>query len=79
MSPLVLDDDLRSRPNGLNEPVPVCEADGRTVGHFLLEDLYLKWLYSRAVETVSTADLDAAAAEPGGQTLAEVKARLGIS
>ena len=79
MSPLILDDDLRSRLNGLNEPVPVCESDGRTVGHFLPEDLYLKWLYSRAAVAVSTAELDAAAAEPGGQPLAEVKSRLGMS
>lgn len=79
MSPVILDDALRSRLNGLSEPVPVCEADGRTVGHFLPEDLYLKWLYARAAEAVTTAELAAAAAEPGGHTLAEVKARLGMS
>ena len=77
MAPLVLDDALRTRLNGLNEPVPVCEPDGRTVGHFLPEELYRKWLYSRAAEAVTTAELDAAAAEPGGRSLAEIKARLG--
>ena len=74
---MVLDDALRSRMNGLNEPVPVCEPDGRTVGHFLPEELYLKWLYAQAAKAVGTAELDAAAAEPGGRTLAEIKSRLG--
>jgi hypothetical protein len=78
MAPVVLDDALRSRLNGLNEPVPVCEPDGRTVGHFLPEELYLRWLYSRAAEAVGTDELNAAAAEPGGRTLTEIKVRLGV-
>lgn len=77
MAPVVLDDALRSRLSGLNEPVPVCEPDGRTVGHFLPEELYLKWLYAQAAGAVSTAELDAAAAEKGGRTLSEIKSRLG--
>jgi hypothetical protein len=77
MAPVVLDDLLRSLLNGLSEPVPVCEPDGRTVGHFLPEDLYLKWLYAQAANAVGTAELDAAVAEQGGRTLTEIKTRLG--
>lgn len=45
MAPVILDDDLRAKLNGLNEVVPVCEPGGKTVGVFLPEELYQKYLY----------------------------------
>jgi hypothetical protein len=44
MSKVILDDDLRAKLNGLNEVVPVCEPDGRSVGVFMPEETYQAYL-----------------------------------
>lgn len=48
MSKVTLDEVLRSKLNGLNETVEVCDESGRTVGHFLPEDVYKQLLYAWA-------------------------------
>ena len=45
MSKIVLDQTLRSKLNGLNEPMEVCDESGTTLGHFLPSAQYQKLLY----------------------------------
>jgi hypothetical protein len=72
MGPVILDDVLRAKLNGLVEPVPVIEPTGETVGHFVPEELYVALLYKLAREAVTTEELDQAAREPDGRRLAEI-------
>ena len=46
MTRLTLDADLRSKLNGLDEPVEVCDESGQTVGHFLPSPLYDELFYA---------------------------------
>lgn len=72
MAPVILDDDLRAKLNGLNEVVPVCEPDGKRVGHFVPDELYVKLLYRLANDAVSKEELDTASHETGGRKLADI-------
>lgn len=46
MTRLTLDAALRSKLNGLDEPVEVCDESGQTVGHFLPSPLYDELFYA---------------------------------
>lgn len=74
MQPVILDDVLRARLNGLNEPVLVNEPTGETVGCFIPQEDYLKYLYLLAQHAVSDEELESATGETGGRTLAEMRA-----
>jgi len=71
MTKLILDDDLRAKLNGLNEPVEVCEPSGVTVGHFIPEQEYLRLVYAWEKDTMSVEELKRRSAEPGGMKLAD--------
>ncbi len=74
MGKVVLDQTLRSKLNGLNEQLEVCDESGRTLGQFLPEDQYKKLLY-KAVEAAcphSREELECRRHEKGGRTLAEI-------
>lgn len=72
MKPVMLDDELRAKLNGMNEVLPVCEANGKTVGRFVPEDVYQRHLYQLAVQAVSASELDTAAGEAIGRKLSEI-------
>ena len=46
MTKVIVDQSLRSKLNGLDEQVELCDESGRTMGHFLPDDLYRKLLYT---------------------------------
>jgi hypothetical protein len=48
MHNIVLDQELRSRLNGLNKTLNVCEPDGTVVGRFVPESEYRSLLQKRA-------------------------------
>ena len=48
MSRITLDDALKSRLNGMNETMDVCDETGKVVGHFLPDDVYRKLIYAWA-------------------------------
>lgn len=48
MATVILDDDLKSRLNGLDKHVEICDATGKRVAHVLPEALYLRMLYDWA-------------------------------
>jgi hypothetical protein len=79
MSKVIVDDDLRSKLNGLNETIEFCEPSGKTVGHFLPHDEYLQLVYAWEKSTMSIDELKRRAAEPGGMKLADFWKKMGRS
>jgi hypothetical protein len=81
MSRVILDSYLKARLNGLNEKLEICDADGRTLGHFLPEDVYRRLLYA-AVEAACPHDREEQERrrrETGGRPLADFWKDLGAS
>ncbi len=81
MSKVTLDQNLRAKLNGLDEPVEVCDEQGKTVGHFLPADIYEGLFYAAlAAESPHTPEeLRRRHQETGGRSLAEIWKRLGRS
>ncbi|WP_439622979.1 hypothetical protein [Gemmata sp.] len=48
MNTVILDDDLKSRLNGLDQHLEVRDPAGKLVGHFLPDALYMRMLYDWA-------------------------------
>ncbi len=46
MTKLTLDAELRSKLNGLDEPLEVCDEAGQTVGHFLPSEVFDDLFYT---------------------------------
>jgi hypothetical protein len=77
MNKVVLDEVLRSRLNGLDAPMELCDPSGRTIGHVLPHDVYIKLLYELARVQTTEEELDRISREPGGRPLAEIWKSLG--
>ncbi len=77
MDKITLDQSLREKLNGLDRTVEVCDESGRTVGHFVPDTAYRKLVYAWANAQVTDEELERASREPGGRTLAEIRASLG--
>ena len=77
MTKVVVDEALRSKLNGLDKQVELCEESGRTVGHFLPDALYKKLLYAFDHCPYTEEEIRRHMEEPGGRTLAEIWQRLG--
>ena len=79
MGKVVLDDALKSKLNGLNEPVEVCDEAGRTVGQFLPQELYQDLLVAWSKTWISDEELERLEKQQGGRPLAEIWKDLGRS
>ena len=79
MSRVLLDPQLQAKLNGLNEHLELCDANGRTVGHFLPDALYRKMLYQIAEAACpdSPEELARMEREAGGRPLADIWRDLG--
>lgn len=55
MSRITLDPQLKTRLNGLNEHLEICDESGNILGHFLPQEVYKKLLYS-AIEAACPHD-----------------------
>jgi hypothetical protein len=78
MSKLILDETLRSKLNGLNEEIELCDESGRTLGHVLPAAIYQKLLYASFEEPPFTSEeVERRRHEQGGRSLAEIWKRLG--
>jgi hypothetical protein len=75
MTKLVLDPTLRAKFQNLNE-AELCDESGRTLGRFLSEEAYRRLVYDFANAQVTDDELQRRLEEPGGRTLAEIRARL---
>ena len=77
MARVIADEALRSKLNGLDEQIEVCDEGGRTLGHFVPADLYQKLLYAWLNAQVSDEELERRRQEPRGRTLPEIWKSLG--
>ncbi len=78
MKSVVLDTELRSRIGDLNEDVQLCDESGQVIGFVLPAENYRRMFIEMANTLVSDDELEQSFAEPGGQTLAEIKRELGM-
>jgi hypothetical protein len=76
MHKVILDESLRAKLNNLDAEVEVCDESGRTVGHFLPEEVYMELLYASAKARYSDEELDRRRYEEGGSSLAEFWKRM---
>ncbi len=79
MSKITLDSALRSKLNGLNEALEICDETGATVGHFVPAGAHRKFLYQIAESQCpyTREQLDEMRKQTGGRTLKEIWKELG--
>jgi hypothetical protein len=77
MPKVILDETLRAKLNGLNEPLELCDETGGTLGHFLPADVYREIIVAWSKARTSDEELERRMQQPGGRTLAEIWQRLG--
>jgi hypothetical protein len=80
MSTVVLDRQTREKLNGLNEQLELHDESGQLLGHFVPPADYKKMLYAWAEAQCpySAEELEEMRKQPGVNTWAEVKQRLGM-
>ena len=79
MGKIVLDPQLRSKLNGLKDPLEICDESGQTLGHFLPDSLYREVLRACSKAVLSDEELQRRRQEPRGRTLPEIWKSLGQS
>jgi hypothetical protein len=77
MTKVTIDNTLRSKLNGLDEQIELCDESGRTLGHFLPADTYARLIYDWVNAQVTDEELEQARQEPGGRPLEEIWKSLG--
>ena len=77
MSKLILDAELRSRLNGLNEQLELCADDGTILGRFVPEADFQRLVYARLRSHHTDAEVEELDRQTGGSTLQEIWQRLG--
>ena len=77
MTKVMIDESLRSKLNGMDDQVELCDESGRTMGHFLPDAVYRKLLYAFDQCPYSEEELRGHMEEPGGRPLDEIWRRLG--
>jgi hypothetical protein len=77
MTKVIVDDTLRSKLDGLDTEVELCDEAGRTLGHFVPADFYKALLYAWLNAQVTDEELERASQEPGGRPLADIWKSLG--
>ena len=77
MSRVMLDPQLRSKLNGLDDQVEICDESGKTLGRFVPESLYRELLLAWAKADLPDDELQRRRHEPRGRTLAEIWEKLG--
>jgi len=77
MSRVLLDSQLRSKLNGLDDQLEICDESGKTLGRFLPEALYRELLLAWSKADLPDEELQRRREEPRGRTLAEIWDKLG--
>ncbi len=77
MTKVTIDSSLRTKLNGLDQQMELCDETGRTLGHFLPADVYREMLVTWSKARASDEELDRRMREPGACSLAEIWERLG--
>ncbi len=76
MTKVIADDALRTKLNGLNQQLEVCDESGRTLGYFLTVKDYERLMIEWAKAKYPPEELDRRSKQGGGRTTAEVLQRL---
>lgn len=76
MDKIVVNDLLRTQLSDL-EPIEFCDENGKTLGHFLPENLYKDLVIGWSKSNISDEELERRRREPEGRTLAEIWKSLG--
>jgi hypothetical protein len=83
MGTVILDDELKAKLNGLNQPLEIRDTSGKLVGRFIPEDEYLRMIYNEAKLAFAAEESEEAAKGivrkwdgTNGKTTAEVLANL---
>jgi hypothetical protein len=79
MPKVILDAELRTKLNGLNELVELCANDGSTLGRFVPEADFQRLVYKCLKEHHTDAEVEVLSHQSGGSTLQEIWQRLGHS
>jgi hypothetical protein len=79
MNKVLLDPILKTKLNGLNEHLELCDDSGQTVGHFLPADLYKQMLFAWADAQIDEEELAKRRKEPRGRALKDIWQNLGQS
>jgi len=62
----------------LTEQLELCDETGKTVGHFLPDELYKRLVYDWVKAQTTEEELRRISQEPGGRSLAEIWASLAL-
>jgi hypothetical protein len=82
MNKVVVDPDLRSRWNALDQPLEICDEQGKTLGHYLPAEQFNRLMYAVAEAQrppLSDEEKNRRRTERGGRTLKEIWRSLGNS
>jgi hypothetical protein len=77
MTQIQIDDSLKQKLGGLDQPIELYSTDGRILGRFLPEAEYREILYGSAEIPYSDEEIARFRAERGGCSLEEIWKRLG--
>ncbi len=77
MTQVKVDQALRQKLGGMHEPVELCDAEGKVLGHYLPESEYKKILYASVEIPFSDEEIARRRAQTGGCSLREIWDRLG--
>jgi hypothetical protein len=75
MVKMMVDQKLEARFRDVPE-AEICDESGQTLGRFLSEAMYRRLVYDWVNAQVSDEELRRSFQQPGGKTLAEIRARL---
>ena len=79
MNKIILDSNWQAKLNGFEGPLELCDEAGKTLGHFLPEAIYRRFLQVWANSQVSDAEITELRKQSGGRGLAEIWQSLGRS
>jgi hypothetical protein len=77
MTQIHVDLALRQKLGGMNEPIELCDDEGRVLGHYLPEAEYKKILYGSAKIPFTDEEIARRRAQTGGCSLREIWNRVG--
>ena len=77
MNKVTVGEALRTQLPSLDGRIEFCDESGKTLGHFLPEDVYKELLRAWAGASISEEEIERRRREPRGRTLAEIWKSLG--
>jgi hypothetical protein len=74
---LIVKEDIGNQLADLKDAVELCDEAGRTLGHFVPEELFQRWLYASVDIPLSASEVERRRNESGGRSLSEIWEALG--